>query len=275
MKCIFVRLALVCVSIIAISLILTGGVSARVDTKSLVGFWLFDQESGGTVKDNSENGNDVNIESGKLTDDGKFGKALLLNGGNDFAKTDTQLINPEEGTITLYLRADNPSKSDQHLIYTGAGGDGWCDQNEFHLAFRGGSPMNFTNCSNKLQGCDPCRVWDVVSSVTPVKGQWHHMAVTWKVKEFARIYADGAVTEKAPVGEINSKDWEQTVFIGRPSSNSRFFEGAIDEVAIFDAVLTDDDIKSITDDGLEKALGFSAVSPSDKLATTWASIKSR
>jgi len=105
MKCIFVRFTLVCVGIIAISLILTGGVSARVDTKSLVGFWLFDQESGGTVKDNSENGNDVTIESGKLSD-GKFGKALLLNGTSDFAKTDTQLINPEEGTITLYLRVE-------------------------------------------------------------------------------------------------------------------------------------------------------------------------
>ena len=43
MKCIFVRFTLVCVGIIAISLILTGGVSARIDTKSLVGFWLFDQ----------------------------------------------------------------------------------------------------------------------------------------------------------------------------------------------------------------------------------------
>jgi hypothetical protein len=254
---------------------LTGESSAKIDIKSVVGFWLFDQQTGDTVKDNSGNGNDATIVSGKLSD-GKFGKALLLNGTSDFAKTGTQLINPAEGTITLFLRSDNPTKSDQHLIYTGAGGDGWCDQNEFHLAFRNGSPLNFTNCSNKLQGCDPCRVWDVVSSVTPVKGQWHHLAATWKQKEFARIYVDGALSgEKAPVGEINSKDWELTVYIGRPSANTRFFEGAIDEVAIFDAVLTDDDIERIMNNGLEKALGISAVFPSDKLATTWGLIKFR
>ena len=35
-------------------------------------------------------------------------------------------------------------------------------------------------------------------------------------------------------------------------------------------VLSEDDIKTIMDDGLEGAL---AVSPSDKLATTWADIK--
>jgi len=268
-----VRLTLAWASLIVISLMLAGISYAKIDTSTCVGAWFFDENNGDTIKDRSENGNDATIASGKLSD-GKFGKALLLNGSSDFASVEKQLINPEAGTITLFLRADNPTKSDQHLIYTGAGGDGWCDQNELHLAFRGGGALNFTNCSNNLQGCDPCRVWDVVSSVTPVKGQWYHLVTTWKAEEFAKIYVDGILTgEKAPIGEINFKDWGNTVYFGKPGANTRFFEGAIDEVAIFNVVLNDDDIKGIMDQGLEKALGIAAVEKEGKLTTTWSAIK--
>jgi hypothetical protein len=48
------------------------------------------------------------------------------------------------------------------------------------------------------------------------------------------------------------------------------YGGIIDEVALFNVVLTEDDIKTIMNKGLE---GMTAVSPSGKLATTWADIK--
>ena len=50
------------------------------------------------------------------------------------------------------------------------------------------------------------------------------------------------------------------------------FNGTIDDVAIFNVALTQDDIKSIATKGLISAL---AVSPAGNLAATWAAIKAR
>jgi hypothetical protein len=51
------------------------------------------------------------------------------------------------------------------------------------------------------------------------------------------------------------------------------FRGLIDEVAIFNVVLTENDIKSIMTNGLETAIGLTAVSSAGKLTATWADIK--
>ena len=48
------------------------------------------------------------------------------------------------------------------------------------------------------------------------------------------------------------------------------FRGIIDDVAIFNVVLSEDEITQIMDDGLDASF---AVFPSDKLTTTWAYIK--
>ena len=57
------------------------------------------------------------------------------------------------------------------------------------------------------------------------------------------------------------------------SDSGRFFDGIIDDVSIFNVALTVDDIQDIMSDGLARATGITAVSPSGKLATTWAQIK--
>ena len=49
--------------------------------------------------------------------------------------------------------------------------------------------------------------------------------------------------------------------------------GVIDEVAVFNVALTEDDINDIMSNGLAEALGIAAVSPTGKLTTTWGSIK--
>ncbi len=70
-----------------------------------------------------------------------------------------------------------------------------------------------------------------------------------------------------PVGNANA------VEIGKWGSGSHFV-GKIDEVAIFKDVLTEEDIQTIMDVGLDVALGgVSLVEPSNKLTTTWGKLK--
>jgi hypothetical protein len=80
-------------------------------------------------------------------------------------------------------------------------------------------------------------------------GQWHHVAVT--VQEGATIsypdvilYVDGIDDTRATVDpEVFNLTADQDVRIGsRPSSNDRFFIGAIDDVRIYDGPLTPEEI---------------------------------
>ena len=52
---------------------------AKVDPKTCVGMWLFDEDEGDIAEDSSEKGNDGTIQNSEWID-GKFGKALELDG---------------------------------------------------------------------------------------------------------------------------------------------------------------------------------------------------
>lgn len=83
------------------------------------------------------------------------------------------------------------------------------------------------------------------------------------------MYLDGSV-----IGSDTKKDtikyFNQEVWIGKSPNFDGSFAGIIDEVAIFNVALTEDDIKYIMTEGLGVIL---AVSQSGKLTTTWADIK--
>ena len=57
---------------------------------------------------------------------------------------------------------------------------------------------------------------------------------------------------------------------GQHGQWGEFFAGIIDDVAIFNVALDNDDIETLVTDGLKTA---AAIEPSDKLATIWAAIK--
>ena len=58
---------------IVISLILLGPSLAKIDTASIVGLWLFDEEEGETAKDASGNGHDGQIGGQVKWVAGQFG----------------------------------------------------------------------------------------------------------------------------------------------------------------------------------------------------------
>ena len=83
-----------------------------------------------------------------------------------------------------------------------------------------------------------------------------------------RQYIDGKldVEYKPPAGKINSID---VVFrIGKAQTGLKGMVGLVDEVAIYNRALTVDEINQDMDNGV-----FFAVSPKDKLATTWGQLK--
>ena len=109
---------------------------------------------------------------------------------------------------------------------------------------------------------------------TSKKGRWYHEAITFD-GEVRRAYLDGELKGKRSRerGKITYGRPTPTAVIGSASTAAprELFNGDLDEIAIFNVVLSEDDINEIIENGLNDTL---AVNPRGKVTTTWAAIKS-
>ncbi|MBT3271203.1 hypothetical protein HN371_28955, partial [Candidatus Poribacteria bacterium] len=70
-----------CLAWAAVGLLAAGAASAAIDSNAVVGIWLFEDNA----EDSSVHGNDGEFINGAaIADGGKFGKALSLDGDDDF-----------------------------------------------------------------------------------------------------------------------------------------------------------------------------------------------
>ena len=115
------------------------------------------------------------------------------------------------------------------------------------------------------------RGWEVSADSSTII----HLAETRNVSDREyKMYKDGEVTAEDkwakcgahPCGDSSPSDLNLLIGSGYAGK----YRGIIDDVAIFNVVLSEDEIQGIMDDGLDAAF---AVSPTDKLTTTWATLK--
>jgi hypothetical protein len=263
------RLTIVGISFIVISFMFVGLSYARIDEDSILGMWLFDKGKGDTAVDSTENGNDGEINGAKWVD-GKFGKALEFEGAENVDMGNpTALQFAGDVTIVFWAKPDNVAAGRQNIICKAYGGEGCLTMEpDGNLSFYWG------DCGGN---CDP-----YVEVARPIGAfrddEWIHVAETRDVKKREyNMYKNGEVAASDswvkcgahPCGDSTPSGLNFLIGDGYAGK----FRGIIDEVALFNVVLSEDDINSIMDKGLEKATGMSAVSSAGKLTTTWAGIK--
>ncbi len=101
------------------------------------------------------------------------------------------------------------------------------------------------------------------------EGKWQHVAFV-KIDVEVLAYKDGVLIHTHKNNNPKVKYEPYPLNFGGWYGTSRFFNGILDDVAIFEGALSEDDIKSIATKGLIDA---AAVSPSGKLSIAWATIK--
>ena len=115
-----------------------------------------------------------------------------------------------------------------------------------------------------------------VRGIQITDGKWHHAVGTYNGRELIQ-YVDGVAYGKRLFGEqapaFHSSEQLAIGAMGAGGGASGM-EGVVDEVVIFNRGLTEEEVNSLMEQGLEKLLGFQAVNPQDKMATTLAKIKS-
>ncbi len=113
-------------------------------------------------------------------------------------------------------------------------------------------------------------------SIVITDGKWHHAVGTYNGTDLIQ-YVDGtAYGKKLFGGQIPASHPTERLHIGAmgPGGTGLGMDGVVDEVVIFNRGLTEREVNSLMDQGLEKLLGFQAVNHHGKIATTWAALKS-
>lgn len=239
-------------SLFVLSLIAIGNSYAQIDAEVIVGLWPLDEGNGNTAGDASENGRDGVVKGGEW-EDGKFGDAI------NFAKGDTIEISLGDGIITnevsivTWLQfTDLDAQQNYFSIYDGSG-------NRYVPYKTGANELHFWSNS-----------WDVASGVFVEEDTWYHVANVYDGVT-VKIYVDGEL-QVSQAGAFALIDNAQTAWIATDAGG--WLSACIqDEVGIFSAPLTENEVKGIMDNGIGWALGGAAVEPGKKLPTVWGTIK--
>ena len=205
---------------------------------SLVGYWPLNDVYGTLAEDNSTYDNDGTLTNGPVWTDGKFGNALEFDGTDDYVLVDDgpSLDITNNLTVEAWFNIDSlPTSADMKSIVSK-------DTNyEFHVENNGTIYWWWHNAFGKEH--------KFYSSSTITPGQWHHVAVVY-TDGHQKLYLDGNLdAESYHTGllETNTND----LHIGQnQGSSGRWFNGKIDEVRIWNRVLSEQEIKASYDNSV-------------------------
>lgn len=257
------KLITLCAGLAIVGLMLTGTSEAVIDSDSIVGIWLLNDN----VKDSSGAGHNGEILGNANWGTGKFGGGMDFDGDTHVEVPDDEALRLSvEQTITIWA---NPSEGiGDWCRLVGKGGNADADLRNYGLWREAAGYFLY----QIFDGAEWGNSWDNADAATLIPlGEWTHLAGVYDGATM-KIYLNGA--------EVLSVDWanepaqpEDPLTIGYSGYIHAKFKGTLDEVGVFNKPLSADDIVAIMDNGLVGATGVTAVSSEGKLAVTWGNIK--
>jgi len=237
-----------------------------VDVSHLMAYWSFDKGSGQTVADDSGNGHEGKIMDAEWAKEGKSDSGMSFDGVGAFVDVaSAPSLDPQEDgwTIDLWLKRADVAGGWQKILtkYPGSWNGyriGFLNSN-IHVIFGTGPAPN----SVEFQ-----------TSTTIQDMDWHHVAAVFDRSGDAVIYIDGEPDENtASIKDIGSVKVDNNVEIGRchwcGGGKTMGFNGILDEIKLWRAALTEDEVKL----AIEGKLAGAAVSFRDALPITWGKLK--
>jgi hypothetical protein len=235
--------------------------SAAIPSEHAVALWLFDEGEGKTIKDLSGNGNEGEFKGEPEWVDGKFGKALKFDGADDYIvvpDSDSLDVNGDQITIVAWIKGSGWPAAN-HIVRK------LHDQAQGHIYVLRVQPETIrVYIATDIKPSPGYQV----DGTTPLNtDKWYHVALVYDGGEI-RIYLNGELDGSLTAsGNIETSDAELRIGRGDPAG---YFAGVIDEVAIFNVALDEEEIKEIMENGLKTSL---KVDPVGRLTTMWGEIK--
>lgn len=249
---------------INIILVLNVALIAR-SADSLAAAWLFDEDSGNEVKDLVGNNNGEINGSIERTDESQFGRALKLPGKGDsyVSIPHDDVFDSEPYTFTAWVKLEQASW--QYIVWKN--GTVWPEPHKKrHLDIW----VHDSDYAVFMWHTENGGEERLDGKTLIANGEWHHVAKVCDGSSF-KMYIGGALEGEIDIGGKLAVNGEDPMWIGaRPGDVAA--TGIFDEVGFFTEALSEDELATVMAQGLAAS---AAVESSEKLATTWSTIKTQ
>jgi hypothetical protein len=243
----------------------------RNTSAELVGYWTLDEGSGTIVNDLSGNGHNGTIEGDPQWVAGKNGKALDFDGVDDYVDiglgADNYFSTLNSGfTVAAWINRASTGTNDvifgagRNPVDTAAGDN----NNGWKLSISSGDVIRFTTLG----------IQDYNTSVGVPVGEWVHVAATFtEGGTEAKIYVNGHL-EQTIAGSSPANPADGLYAIGFGATwELEFFDGLLDEVRVYDHVLTEPELQTAMKGGKGYPYALNPYPEDGALVTeTWVSL---
>lgn len=249
---------------------------ARIDPNLVMGMWLFDEERGDTVFDRSGRGFDGKFVNDVKWTNGKFGKAVVITGESLINHGPIQELNVgrENFSLSAWIKvSDEPPDWHATIIHKAI----WqAPRHGYVLCVRGKLDPNNVGKPLLWVGLGTEHGVHLFGTSKINDGKWHHLIGTVDRSSSMRLYVDGELNAELKITDYikENEDNASNFYIGGEQGRPHAIERTIDEVAVFKTILSESEVKSIYEFGLERALGLTTVMANGKYAVTWGKLKS-
>jgi hypothetical protein len=209
--------------------------------QGLVGLWhLNEQVSGVGFEDDSGGSNiggcSVPANECPLKMGGKFGYSTDFDGINDYISfpSPDSSTNLQTGTVSAWIKTDDAGTGYRGVIVKGSAYGIFLTNNELGIYDWGSSSWKGTG-------------------FYPNNGKWHHVAFSFQsgVADGVEIYLDGNSVGTTSMNVLDHT-LDLAIGYGGALAASQWFNGEIDEVALWGRVLTSSDIQELYERGISK-----------------------
>jgi len=208
-----------------------------ITNPNLMGWWKLDEGIGAIAIDYSGHGNYGTLQGNPQWVDGFEDDGLELDGTNS-VELSTGLIGSDIGSVCMWIKT---TQAETGMIFygsSGSGGNGFGNENELHINMMSEGGVEFF-----IEGEPDDN--DVNLEASAVNDDaWHHISATGEVNGVGNLYVVGG----APVSAAHTgNDFVLSGRIrrGRPYAHQSFYSGLIDDVRVYDYVLSPEEIAII------------------------------
>ncbi len=218
--------------------------SKATNMSGLAGYWSFDGNavSGNLARDLTGGGNDASSAGNLSLTAGKIGQATTFNGSAS-ATLDAGSALPLVGDISISVWVF-PFRNNgvTYLISKGISAD---------IPYQIVTDSSASPKINFLRYDDLSPTIDLTSNSSLQLNAWNHIAVTSNQNSDSLIYING-IQDAANTGTHAPTDIGSDLYFGSFNGASNFFEGKMDDIRIYNRVLSTQEVKKLYNAGQAK-----------------------
>ena len=209
----------------------------------LVAYWRFDEGTGSVANDSSGYQNHGDLISGPSWVAGTLGDALLFDGSGAHVDAGTFDVTGSEISISAWFKADDFGVNDGRIVSKATG---MAEQDHFWMLSTIQSGSNMRLRLRIRTGGTTTTLIAGSGNLSP--GVWTHAVAVYDGTNMV-LYKDGV--EVGRTGKSGTLDTNPatSVWIGdNPGPDRKPFDGAIDEVRIYNCTLSADEVVEVMND---------------------------